>query len=119
VVLVEGGTNDELAASEQITGDAASVFNAIKAQVPQDTLVVAVGPIRTPKKDPDNLARVAAAISQAASETDVRFIDPVGEHWVDDESLFFDAYHPNAAGYTDFARHLTQDIQELGATSDC
>jgi lysophospholipase L1-like esterase len=119
VLLVEGGTNDERAPSDEITRNATDVFNAIKSHVDADTMVVAVGPVMTPKKDAKNLGRVSEAIARAASAAGVAYLDPIAEHWVADETMFFDGYHPNDAGYADFAGRLAQDLTALGAIDNC
>jgi lysophospholipase L1-like esterase len=119
VLLIEGGTNDERAPSDEITHNATEVFNTIKSQVDGETTVVAIGPVMTPKKDATNLGRVSDAIARAATAVGVAYVDPIAEQWVADETMFFDAYHPNDAGYADFASHLARDLTALGATENC
>jgi lysophospholipase L1-like esterase len=118
VILVQGGANDYLAPSEQITAAADTTFKVLREQNP-DARIVAIGPVIVPHRaEAPELARVSAAIAAAAAGNDVLYIDPVAEQWLDDASLFAGVV-PNPDGYTEYTRRLKTDLAQAGLTSSC
>jgi GDSL-like Lipase/Acylhydrolase family len=118
VILVQGGTNDYLAPSEQITAAADATFKALRQQNP-NSRVIAIGPVVVPHRaEARELARVSTAIAAAAQGNGVLYIDPVAEHWLDQETLF-DGVVPNSDGYVEYARRLKADLAQAGMSSSC
>jgi hypothetical protein len=84
-----------------------------------DARIIAIGPVIVPHRaEAPELARVSAALAAAAAQTDVLYIDPVAEQWLDDESLFAGVV-PNADGYAEYTRRLTSDLSAAGLASTC
>jgi hypothetical protein len=118
VILVQGGANDYLAPSDEITAAADATFKALKEQNP-DARIVAIGPVIVPHRaEAPELTRVSAALAAAAVQNDVLYIDPVAEGWLDDGSLFAGVV-PNAGGYTEYTRRLSADLAQAGLQSSC
>jgi hypothetical protein len=118
VILVEGGSNDFLASSEDITVAADATFKALKAKSPNAT-IVAIGPVIVPHRaESSELGRVSGAIAAAAQGNGVLYVDPVAEQWLADESLFYGVV-PNADGYVEYTRRLKAALTQAGVTPDC
>jgi hypothetical protein len=118
VILVQGGTNDYLAPSEEITAAADTTFKALREQIPEARLI-AIGPVLVPHRaEATELARVSAAIGAAAQGNGVQYIDPVAEQWLNDENLFSGVV-PNADGYIEYTRRLKADLAQAGLSSSC
>jgi hypothetical protein len=118
IILVQGGNNDYLSPSEEITAAADATFKALRAQSP-DARLIAIGPVVVPHRaEATELARVSAAIAAAAPENGVLYIDPVAEKWLDDETLFSGVV-PNADGYIEYTRRLKADLVQAGLDSSC
>ena len=117
-ILVEGGANDFLATSEEITAAADATFKALRAKNANATMV-AIGPLVVPRRaESGEYGRVSGAIAAAAQQNGVLYVDPVAEQWLNDESLFFGVV-PNADGYVEFARRLEGDLEQAGLASSC
>jgi lysophospholipase L1-like esterase len=117
-ILVEGGANDFLATSEEITAAADVTFKKLREKNSNAT-IVAIGPLVVPgRAESSEYGRVSGAIAAAAQENAVLYIDPVAERWLDDESLFFGVV-PNADGYVEYARRLKGDLDQAGLASGC
>jgi hypothetical protein len=118
VILVQGGTNDYLAPSEQITAAADTTFKGLRQQIP-DARLIAIGPVVVPHRaESAELARVSAALAAAAQENGVLYIDPVAEKWLDDQTLFTGVL-PNPDGYVEYTRRLKSDLAQAGLSSSC
>jgi hypothetical protein len=118
IILVEGGVNDFLAPSEEITAAADATFKALREKNANAT-VVAIGPVFVPNRaESSEYGRVSGAIAAAAQENGVLYIDPVAERWMQDDSLFFGVV-PNADGYVEYARRLKADLDQAGVASSC
>jgi GDSL-like Lipase/Acylhydrolase family len=118
IILVEGGTNDYLAPTEQITAAADSTFKTLRAQNPSAT-IVAIGPVIVPHRaETSELGRVSGAIAAAAQGNGIPYIDPVTEQWLNDEALF-DGVVPNPDGYVEYTRRLKTDLARAGLNSSC
>jgi hypothetical protein len=118
IMLVQGGANDYLSPSEEITSAADATFKALREQNP-DAKLIAIGPVIVPHRaEAAELARVSAAIAAAASQNGLLYIDPAGEHWLDDETLFSGSV-PNADGYVEYTRRLKADLAQAGLSSSC
>ncbi|MHC9291433.1 SGNH/GDSL hydrolase family protein [Mycobacterium sp. LTG2003] len=119
IVLVQGGLNDLAAASEKITSAAVATFNDIKAGIGGGQ-IIAVGPVVTPRTDPNEVARVSAALEEAARVTGVRYIDAAKAQWVHDPKFFVDdGYHLNPSGYEEYARRLIEELKLAGLQPSC
>lgn len=117
-ILVEGGANDFLATSEDITAAADATFKALREKNP-NAKIVAIGPLVVPRRaESGEYGRVSAAIATAAQQNGVLYVDPVAEQWLTDESLFFGVV-PNSDGYVEFARRLKGDLDQAGLTASC
>lgn len=117
-ILVEGGANDFLATSEEITAAADSTFKTLKDKNPAAT-IVSIGPLAVPNRaESSEYGRVSSAIAVAAQSNGVLYFDPVAERWLQDDSLFFGVV-PNADGYVEFARRLKSDLEQAGVPSGC
>jgi hypothetical protein len=117
-IIVEGGANDFLASSEEITAAADATFKALREKNSTAT-VVAVGPLVVPNRaESSEYGRVSGAIAAAAQANGVLYVDPVAEQWLNDESLFFGVV-PNADGYVEYARRLKGDLDLAGVKSGC
>jgi hypothetical protein len=118
IILVQGGGNDYLAPSEQITAAADATFKTLRDQNPK-AKIVAIGPVVVPHRaESSELARVSAAIAAAAQGNGVIYIDPVGEQWLHDVTLF-DGVVPNPDGYVEYTRLLKTDLARAGLNSSC
>jgi lysophospholipase L1-like esterase len=118
IILVQGGANDYLSSSDDITAAADATFKALKQQNP-DAKIVAIGPVIVPHRaEAPELVRVSGALAAAAAQNDVLYIDPVAEQWLDDDSLFAGVV-PNGDGYTEYTRRLAADLAQGGLTSSC
>jgi hypothetical protein len=118
IILVQGGANDYLASSEDITAAADATFKALKEQNP-DARIVAIGPVVVPHRaEAPELVRVSGALAAAAASNDVTYIDPATEGWLDDDSLFAGVV-PNSGGYTEYTRRLSADLMQAGLPSSC
>lgn len=115
VVIVQGGAADVLAPPDVITAAAAEVFGTLRAGLGERTLIVAVGPVPTPGSDGAALSAVSAAVSAAAGQFGVAFIDPVAEGWLPDP-LFFtpETALPNDQGNVEIAERLEADFRQPG-----
>jgi acyl-CoA thioesterase I len=119
VVIVQGGANDADATPEQITAEASKVFGSLRTALGENATIVAIGPVPTPLTDPPSLAPVSAAISAAASQFGVDFIDPVAEDWLSNPTYFsVDQFHPNDQGYAQFASNLEASLRQHGLKPD-
>ena len=117
-VIVEGGANDFLAGSEEITAAADATFKALRDKNANAT-IIAVGPLVVPNRaESGEYGRVSGAIAAAAQANGVKYFDPVTERWLEDDSLFFGVV-PNADGYVEFARRLASDLKQSGVPTGC
>nr|WP_255354932.1 SGNH/GDSL hydrolase family protein [Mycobacterium sp. Root135] len=117
-ILVEGGANDFLATSEEITAASDATFKALRGKNANAT-IVAIGPLVVPRRaESGEYGRVSGAIAAAAQQNGVLYVDPVAEQWLSDESLFFGVV-PNSDGYVEFARRLKSDLEQAGLTASC
>jgi acyl-CoA thioesterase I len=116
IVIVEGGVNDAQADSQKIFDGASATFQSLRNGLGHDVPIIAVGAVSGPKDDPANLARVNSAIGGGASSFGVGFIDPVQEQWLSASQLWTDdGFHPNAAGYVEYAKRLGDELVRFGA----
>jgi lysophospholipase L1-like esterase len=121
VVLVEGGVFDFRAPSEAIYVAASDVFQSLRSQLARNTPIVAIGPVAPPTVKPEDLARVAAPITAAATDTGAIFIDPAAENWLPDETFFLGgaSLQPNGRGHTEFAKRLSIALRDRGIPAGC
>ena len=107
VVVLFGSDNDTGA-----PGLAAGVQRAlarVKVLAPQATVIV-VGPTSESNDAQGRLADIRQTLAQQAAATGARFVDPVAQGWFQgaaSQDLASDLEHPNAAGETYLARHMT------------
>lgn len=118
VIMVQGGANDYLASTEDITAAADTTFKTLKDQNP-NARIIAIGPVIVPHRaEAPELVRVSGALAAAAAANDVQYIDPVAEQWLDNPTLFAGVV-PNADGYTEYTRRLAADLAQAGLTTSC
>lgn len=96
VVVVQGSTNDSdpAATYEQ----AVATYRALAAGLP-GVPVLALGPTAPPAADPAVVAAVSASVARAATESGLRFFDPISEGWLPEDGYSSDRIHPNNAGH--------------------
>jgi lysophospholipase L1-like esterase len=111
-VIVQGGVNDPNASPDDFRNAASQFFQALRQVLGPNPTIIAVGPVPTPDRDSPTLAPISAAIRDAATEADIRYIDPVAEDWLNNAELFNeDRFHPTEQGYGEFARRLEASLR--------
>lgn len=117
LVILQGGLNDYRAPRSRLTAAVSAEIGLVRAAWPS-VRVVLFGPVRAYEHN-DDLRPMAAALGLASLDTNVAFVDPVGEGWVtaSNSRIYFiaDGTHPNSAGHAYIARRLLADLQRLGA----
>jgi acyl-CoA thioesterase I len=122
VVIVEGGLNDVPARSEDITKAAQDTFEAIRGQVDEQTIIVAIGPVAppSPKIPRSEVTRVSDAIAAGARNAGVSYINPVKDNWLQDPAMYSpDMIHPNREGYREYAQRLVDTLVLNGVQPNC
>lgn len=100
VILFFGSDNDMGADPEELKAAVTSTFDAASSLAPKATLV-AIGPLSGSEGPDQVLADVCSSDAFAAQNMGVKFIDPVGDHWLSDRAdvlLGPDGEHPSAKG---------------------
>jgi len=112
LVVVQGSVNDTRQSTPDDVGAASKqLFSELRELLP-NAVIVATGPMDAPITVPQQTIASAAAIRESALETDVHFVDPVGERWLPlDDDLFSDGLHPNQAGYDLIAARLADALR--------
>lgn len=117
VVIVQGGNNDLGSPPEGITAAAAATFQGMRDAAGREATIVAVGPLASPLEDGPVLTGVTAAIATAAKDSDVVFVDPVGEGWLSNTSFFAEGTGDlNERGDGEFATRLQASLRANGIT---
>lgn len=112
MVIVQGSVND---GDYETTRDAAlEVFAALQAGLP-GVPIIAIGPSLTPSLG-DSVTVARDAVRDAASESGVRFIDPIEDEWLVGNPDWFvdDGVHPSGTGQTELARRLQEALAVTG-----
>ncbi len=121
VILVQGGLHDYRARPERLRDAAFKTFTTLKDQSAPGTMIVAVGPLAAGDiATPEDVAKISGAISAAAADAGVIWIDPMAEQWLPDPSFFSQGgIMPNAKGQLEYAKRFAADLRALNAPSGC
>lgn len=116
LVVVQGGLNDRQHPGPEVASAAGTFLAELATRAPGATIVL----VGAPAPDPDQPAASAAvnsALSRAARQQDVEFVDPTAERWFTDDNVSryvtSDQVHPTQQGHDYLARRLAEVITPL------
>ncbi|WP_154606365.1 MULTISPECIES: SGNH/GDSL hydrolase family protein [Arthrobacter] len=107
VVVIFGSDNDTGASG--LAQAVQSTLARVKVLAP-DATVILVGPTSESDDPQGNLTVIRQTLEQQAADTGARFVDPVSLGWFQGaaaQDLASDLEHPNTAGETYLAEHMT------------
>ena len=105
VVVVQGSSNDFASDAATLEAAAADVYTRLKAGLPDARLVV-VGAIDSPGSNPELMGMIRSSVGDAATAAGAEWIDANAAGWLDVDTDFTDAFHPNNQGHEKFATQL-------------
>jgi lysophospholipase L1-like esterase len=119
VVVVFGSRNDTGAATEQISEQAAAVYEAVRAASPSAEMVV-IGPAWSDEGVPSDTLLARDAVQSAAEAADLTFVDPLADGWFFGrlELIGADAIHPTDEGHAYLAELIESVLQESLAAAN-
>lgn len=108
VVVISGGTND---AGKNVKQEALMLFTQLRYALPKAKIFV-VSPLWRVTPDTAGILSIRAEVQAAAKKAKVTYLD-VGNPLLGHTEWFTsDGVHPNAAGYKELARTITQEIKK-------
>ncbi|MBJ7289896.1 MAG: SGNH/GDSL hydrolase family protein [Williamsia sp.] len=114
LIVVQGGLSDPGTAAVRTA--ASRVFAALKTAYPNARVLV-VGPVQPRAFDPAVVTANRIAMRAAAADAGLRFLDPIGERWIQDRAMFdADGKHLTASGYQVFADQIVLAINQVLST---
>jgi hypothetical protein len=129
LVVLDGGQNDAAhqAAITAVRNGAVSAVTRLKKGLPSGVPIVLIGPTWTDGNPPTRLLEVRDALLSVSTHFHLPFIDPLTERWVTGDQVSLDGSggsgtakvdedadgHLTAAGISDFAKHLNDDLVRL------
>jgi lysophospholipase L1-like esterase len=115
VIVVQGSLNDRIGTSSALQSAALHMLSRLRAAADRKTRILVLGASYTPTWGPSTIDPINAAVSDAASQVGLRFVDPAREDWTDPENatIWADGNHPNDAGHQLVADHLETILSEL------
>lgn len=105
VVVVQGSSNDFASDAATLEAAAADVYARLRTGLPDARLVV-VGAIDSPGSNPELMGMIRSSVGDAATAAGAEWIDADAAGWLDVDTDFTDAFHPNNQGHEKFATQL-------------
>jgi lysophospholipase L1-like esterase len=115
IVIVEGSITDRYYKPADVQKAAASLFDRLRAQLPNAKVVV-VGPAWAGANPPADVVGVERAVKAAAAGRVALFVDPIAEHWFTGRNASFvdvDHVSPTDQGHKLIATMIAKDIAPL------
>lgn len=108
VVLVFGSRNDGRQREDTMYEAARALYSDLQSLAPEARIVV-IGPVWVNREVPDFIRANNQAMSRAAADTGVRYVDPLAEEWffdTDASLIGLDGVHPTDAGHAYLAEKV-------------
>ncbi|MDV7991223.1 SGNH/GDSL hydrolase family protein [Rhodococcus sp. IEGM 1374] len=110
LIVVQGGMNDP-GSGVELRIAAVGTYQQIRAMYP-DSRVLVFGPVAAPGLSLNDVIAKRDSLKTAAAEVGVEFVDPIGNGWFTDLSLFAkDGVNLNRRGHQELATRLTASLQ--------
>ncbi|MFW7413853.1 SGNH/GDSL hydrolase family protein [Demequina sp. SO4-18] len=108
-VVFFGSINDASYGYDEVREAADEAFVIAQSNAPDATLIV-IGPPWTDADPPAEILTVRDAVSDAASEAEATWVDPIAEDWFvgDNDLIGLDGVHPTDAGHAFLAERISE-----------
>jgi lysophospholipase L1-like esterase len=115
VVVVQGSLNEQRSTVEALRPAATETLARLHAEADPDTQIVVLGASYTPGTPPEVIDWINDAVSDAAAEASVLYVDVAAENWTDpvDPAVWADPNHPNDLGHQLIADRLAPLLRSV------